>query len=500
MSRSLIAVLANRYGRKVSVEERREFLKSSLAASAGLLLSSSCPAAHIPGKGKRVIIIGAGFSGLACAHELLAVGFDVTILEARSRFGGRVLSANAQNNREFIKGRNVEFGGELIGSNHLAWVNYAKKFELEFLDVTADEEAELPVVIDGEKLTGTEAASLWEELDVGLNLMNKLAVNVPEDEPWKTADAARLDATSIQQWIDSLDVSDLVKKALWINQTADNGQDVKNQSLLGQLIAVKGGGLDKYWTESEVYRCKGGNDLLAAKLTEAIGHERILLRSAVESVTRDGNVVKVVTKQGRTFEADEVVLAVPPTTWKLIQFSPELPKAMNPQMGFNAKYFALVKERFWEQANPRISEYGLSNGVLQMTWDGTNDQGPVDATTNGAVLIGFAGGSTCEKSLGLKKAERDKIFAELLNQLYPGFSEQFVKSFYMDWPNQPWTRAGYSFPAPGQVTTVGPLMDSAHLGGKLHLAGEHTCYKFPGYMEGALQSGIRIARRLAERT
>ena len=57
----------------------------------------------------------------------------------------------------------------------------------------------------------------------------------------------------------------------------------------------------------------------------------------------------------------------------------------------------------------------------------------------------------------------------------------------MEWPKQPWTQASYSFPAPGQVTTVGPLLARAHMDGKLHIAGEHACYKFVGYMEGALR-------------
>ena len=67
----------------------------------------------------------------------------------------------------------------------------------------------------------------------------------------------------------------------------------------------------------------------------------------------------------------------------------------------------------------------------------------------------------------------------------------------MDWPGDPLTRAGYSFPAPGQVTTQGPLLQQGH--GRLHFAGEYTCYKFAGYMEGGLQSGAAVARRLADR-
>jgi hypothetical protein len=67
----------------------------------------------------------------------------------------------------------------------------------------------------------------------------------------------------------------------------------------------------------------------------------------------------------------------------------------------------------------------------------------------------------------------------------------------MDWPNDPWTQSGYSFPAPGQVTTVGPIMYKGL--GHLHFAGEHTSYKFVGYMEGALNSGAALAQRLAKR-
>ena len=75
----------------------------------------------LPGKETRVIIIGAGFAGLACAYELSHSGFDVTILEARDRIGGRVKGIVG-----FVKGRVVEAGGEFIGSNHAAWLSYCE--------------------------------------------------------------------------------------------------------------------------------------------------------------------------------------------------------------------------------------------------------------------------------------------------------------------------------------------------------------------------------------
>lgn len=502
MARSLISVLASRFGNRVSTCDRRRFLKESLAASTALLLSAGAASGRsrvVRDGAKRVVVIGAGFSGLACAHELLSVGYDVTVVEARHRTGGRVLSANAANGREFVKGRNVEFGAELIGSNHLAWVNYATQFGLQFLDVTADDDAEAPIVLDGRKLSGAEAAALWEELRLALNQLNELAAPVVVDEPWTTPNALELDRRSVRQWIDELDVSPSVTALVQINQTADNGQDTHRQSLLGQLTSVKGGGLEKYWTESEVYRCRGGNDLLAVRLAEAIGHDRILTARPVQCVAQCGPGMRVTLRDGRVLECDDVVLTAPPKTWKHIRFCPALPAAMNPQTGFNAKYFALVRDRFWEQHDPRLSEYGLSDHGFHMTWDGTNNQGPVDETAGGACLVGFAGGSECERALKMTPKARERFFTECLENLFPGYQQNLVRSFYMAWPNDHWAGASYSFPAPGEVTTVGPLLAHPHHDGHLHLAGEHTCYKFVGYMEGALQSGIRVARNLAVR-
>ena len=81
--------------------------------------------------------------------------------------------------------------------------------------------------------------------------------------------------------------------------------------------------------------------------------------------------------------------------------------------------------------------------------------------------------------------------------MYKGIRASFVKGRFMDWPSDIWTQASYSFPAPGQVTTMGPVLWNAN--SRVRFAGEHTSYAFTGYMEGALHSGALVARAIAER-
>ncbi len=63
-----------------------------------------------------------------------------------------------------------------------------------------------------------------------------------------------------------------------------------------------------------------------------------------------------------------------------------------------------------------------------------------------------------------------------------------TKQKFMNWPQEPWTLASDYFPRLGEVTALGPFRKAGY-GGWFHFAGEHTCYAFMGYMEGALASG-----------
>ena len=137
MPRSLIGQLRSRFGPPIDPVTRREVLQGSIAVGTAFLLSGPLAfAQRATPTGKSVIVIGAGFAGLAAAHELLSAGYKVTVLEARDRVSGRVVSFD-----NFVPGRWVEGGGELIGSNHPTWMAYAKKFGLDFNEIPESEDS-----------------------------------------------------------------------------------------------------------------------------------------------------------------------------------------------------------------------------------------------------------------------------------------------------------------------------------------------------------------------
>jgi monoamine oxidase len=481
--RSLYARLTDRYAPDRGID-RREMIRRSLAAAAGILLSERVSPAFTRSAGPRVVVIGAGFAGLTAAYELSRAGADVTVLEARNRIGGRVISF-----RDLVPGGTMEGGAELIGSNHAIWQQYRERFGLRLLDIAEQENIEAPIVLGGRRLTRKESDQLWEEMDAGLNRMNDDARRVPDAfAAWTTPDAEALDRRSLAEWIAGLDASPLCKLAIDVQMTSDNGVRSAWQSYLGNLAMIKGGGLEKYWTETERYHCAGGNQQLAERLVAAFGRDRLHLREPVSSVDVDAARVIVKTTRGR-YEADYAIVGVPPLTWNRIAFNPPLHVTAMPQMGTNVKYLMALNAVPW--SHPPLSPALLTDGPVNVTWWATEGQ-----RVAGAGMVAFSGGPSADACRAWSPAERDANYARELGAIYRSLPGGVARRRFMDWPSDPLVKGSYSFPAPGEVTRVGPQLQQP-LADRVWLAGEHTCYAFVGYMEGALQSGARAAARIA---
>lgn len=463
---------------------RREVLQ---AATAATMLISQGGFTWGRGAGRKVIVVGAGFSGLACAHELQAGGCDVTVLEARERVGGRVFSLT-----DVVSGKVAEGGGELLGSNQPTVLAYAEKFGLKFLDVTDDEDLRAaPVILNQKVIPADELAAIEGDLEALTHRFTDEARAVDAARPWKSPDAEALDKTATSDRIQRIEAAPLARQLFGLELSNDNTVPLDRQSYLGNLAQIRGGGLERYWTDSEIYRCDGGNQQFATKLAEALGPDRIRLRTPVKRIEVTDRRVTVTDAAGNSYEADDVVLAVPPSVWDKLVIEPKLPLALAPQMGHAVKMLAAVKSRYWldQQRSPEAK----SDGWIGYTWWGTDGQ---SSELPGEVFVAFTSGPMSRQISAEKTAEgRQKRYAESFEQLQPGFQQSLARMRFVDWNQEPWTRAGYSFPAPGQIMAQGPIWEAGHCE-RLHFSGEQTCYAFVGYMEGGLQSGVTTAKRI----
>jgi monoamine oxidase len=488
MAGSFFASLLRCFGSSRDSLTRREALQAALATTAGMFLSDRVSSGAAPQKaasGKRIVVIGAGLAGLVAAHELAQVGYEVTVLEARKRVGGRVLSLS-----DLVEGKIVEGGGEFIGSNHPTWLAYAKRFELKLVEVPDDLD-NVQVSLGGKRLSVKEGRKLLREMYGSFGPITEEARKIDAEEPWKSTSARELDRRTVADWLAAQKTSDLCRLALAVHFQSESGVLPAWESYLSLLAAVKGGGLARYWTDNEHFRCAGGSQQLARKLADGLGEKRILLGKPVASVKINDREAIASLADGTTYRADDVVLAVPPSTWNRIAFDPPLPTELTPQMGLALKMLAVVKSRFWEKS--KSPSEGLADGPINVVWESTQGQ----AGGERAVLTALATGPDVDRVHEWPSGDRIEKILATVETLFPEVRKHFAQGRLMDWTEDPWTKGGYSCPAPGQVTVVGPLL---HRGlGRLHFAGEHTCYAFGGFMEGALHSGVKVARRLAQR-
>lgn len=467
---------------------RRDVLKAAGAAVGGMFLHERLEAApRREASGKRVLVIGAGFAGLACADELACAGYKVTVVEARGRVGGRVETRD-----DLVAKKLVEAGGELVGPNQPTWRKYAKRFKLEFLKLP--ENTTDVIELGGKQLSQAAARKLYEEMRLALRKLNELAAPIPAYEPWEAEGAEKLDNESLRDWIERQSVSDECKTCMAVQFTAINGIVPAWQSFLGVLAIVKGAGLDKFWDETDTLHVKGGCQQLAVKLRESIESRdgKIVTGSPVRAVRIKKDNVEVTFADGTKNTWDDVVLTVPPSVWNKIDFEPALPPGLSTPMADNVKYLAVTQGRPW--ANIKRSVNALSNGKVQLTWETTAGQGD----DGEHAIVAITGGPAADECRSWSGDALHANYRTALDRFWPGFAKASVRGKLYDWLSDPYSRGSYSFPAPGQVTIAGPLL-ARGLGGRLHFAGEHCCYAFTGWMEGALSSGVSLAARLCER-
>ena len=139
---------------------------------------------------------------------------------------------------------------------------------------------------------------------------------------------------------------------------------------------VRGGGMERYWVDTEVYRCKRGAQALSLALEAALHGLGISIRynNPVTAVDATDAKTKLQTKQDpKPIEFDDVVLALPPSAWSNISIwlPTKLAQLVGapPQMGKNTKALLAFRSRFWEKS--KVAPSSTENGPVDQTWETT---------------------------------------------------------------------------------------------------------------------------------
>lgn len=455
---------------------RRSFLRQSLLATGGLMIPSSSFANFILSGNKKVIIIGAGFSGLAAASKLDPRKFDVTVLESQNSIGGRVFSHKMKH--DLI----VELGAEWIGNSHHRILTLCDEMKLKLDNNRMDTHVLYKGIYSPPKQS--PYSKEWDDK------FNQLLENYRN---FNDADKELLDKMDWWRYLVNNGCKDRDLDLRELLDSTDFGESIRQVSAYSALSEYYENITDeakKNLTNNQMdQKIIGGNRRLADKLSEKLGEKRVLLNHTVTRIEQDGNKVKIFCANGKVFEADKVICTLPTFALKKIEWKPGLPEnkieALNElQYARINKHAMLFDKRFWKAENFDM----ITDQLPHYFYHATQRQ-----SGRAGALISYSVG---DKAGVIANQSHEMNFKSIQETLRPVFGD--IKSHLLQqenyyWGNDDRSKGAYALYGPGQWFRIRPILKEPFL--HTHFAGEHLA-DWQGFMEGAIVSGEEAAEEI----
>jgi len=448
-----------------------------------------------------LVVVGAGFAGLAAARAASDAGLSVVVLEARDRVGGRVYTTrvSAADGLETF----VDLGGQWAGPTQDHLLDLVHELGVPTFPTWTTGKNMLWVGGKRSLFTGTIP---WlgplALLNSGLAQfrLDRMAKKVPLDAPWKAPRAAEWDGRTLASWLDDAIKVDLARKFLDAVFETVYAAEAKEISLLHALFYIRSGkdidtviGIEG---GAQATRIDGGMQTVADALAKKIaGAVDLRLSVPARRVVQDASGVTVI-HEGGEVRAKRAIIALPPKLTASLEFEPaigartELVTKM--PMGAVIKCTAIYSEPFWRSE-------GLSGICLSL-------EGPIHVSFDNSppsrkpgVLMGFVEAANARKLGKLSEAERRETALQCLARRYGERAKQAIAYVDHVWEHDPWTGGCYgAFMPPGIWTSLGPTIREPS--GRIHWAGTETATVWSGYIDGAIRSGKRAAAEVVTRS
>jgi monoamine oxidase len=427
-----------------------------------------------------VIVIGAGAAGLSAARELSQHGFRVTILEARDRLGGRILTV-----RDSPFGAPVELGAEFVHGEP------AETFEI----VRA-------AGLNLNWLPDNHHRSKNGKLSASQGFWGKLA-ELRKDIAKTTSRTSK--DQSLAEYLEHKKL-DAESRLLLLNYAEGYNAGHSTKISLRSMAFEEG-------EDTKQFRVVDGYDRVIEWLATGLHFSRTDLRLntiATEIHWKPGNVTVETKKRElsstESFLGRAVIVTVPAALLraKHVLFEPEIPEKDRSleklEPGQVCKVVLKFREAFWRN-DDFLKERGLKNDRLS---DGLNfihsEQEDVpfwwtSLPVENNVLVAWAGGPKGEALLAEDEATRmSKVIAALSKtfRISRSNANQLLEAWSChDWQHDPFSGAAYTYVGVGGMSAAKSL--AKPIDTTLFFAGEATDFDQMGTVAGALRSGKRAA-------
>ncbi|MDA0268235.1 MAG: NAD(P)/FAD-dependent oxidoreductase [Cyanobacteria bacterium] len=455
---------------------RRDFIQRSHIALACTLLNGACHSTNTDidssGTKQQIIVIGAGLSGLSAAHDLVRHGYDVLVLEARDRIGGRTWTSTHWQDIPLDMGASWIHG---IDGNPLT--NLANTINAELITTRYD------------NAIAYGPSGLL--LDMGEE--NHL-------EQWQNRVETAL--RKAQDLDDDQSIQSAVERALvWEELSPKDKQwvDFILNSTIEHEYAGSTTQLSTYWyDDSATY---DGDDALFMEGYRTIvdylaNGLNIKLGQTVEEIDWSEEAVVVRTNRS-SYRANGVIVTLPLGVLKAAQamFFPELPEQKiqairSIGMGTLNKCYLRFPHVFWPDNVDWIEQVSPNRGE----W---TEWVSFSSALNQPILLGF---NAADQGKNMEAWTDEQTIASAMTSLKRLFGNDIPEPIdhqITRWFSDPYARGSYSFNALGSIPKMRDHL-AASLGNKLFFAGEATERNHFGTAHGAYLSGLRVAREVKD--
>lgn len=436
---------------------------------------------------KKVVIVGAGMAGLVAGYELKKAGYDVTILEAQNRIGGRVYTVRDP----FRDGLYGEAGAMRIPTTHKLTMGYIKKFGLEttpfhstldnnffHLDgqrylINAVEQD--PSLSDLKLLsaTGHSAFALWE--DAIAQFFSKL----DQDVSYWDVIKAQYGNTSVYDFVLELFGSREIINDFGMLSLMEMGL---HDSFMDMLQII-------YSIGAELIQIKGGTDRLPLSFYPEL-KEHIQFGAELTAIDQDENSATLYYQQGDSacsITCDYALLTLPFPALRFVDVLKPFSKGKQTairQLQYMeiSKILLQFRRRFWEEDDGIYGGHTVTNLPVRTVYYPERDH-----TSAGGVMIGaYIFGSEARRWSAMDNDRAVQQTLKYVNQIHPSAKDDFETGIFKDWGTDRFA-GGLATYYPGDHELYDDIIKPED---RIYFAGEHASL-YHTWIEGAVESSLR---------